>query len=499
MLEVLDKSLNAKDTFFLNKILGLGVDVENNVAYIKTNRDIISRKIGVNIKTVTRRLSHLGDIGFINVEKKLGKNGGYVIKLNPDKFNFPNDDSVLKNPTTSFIKLVDKLYTKKNRNKGVRRTRSEMAIIRDEQSRMSELQRKENSILINEYSSKPIDWNFFSKTSNPDRNLRIWVISRAYDAYVRAYENKYERSYKQKEHIGSFYYGKGKKSHADYYHSLRDGFIGSRNYNSFNKLLEFSDELNENPIVLMGKVFERYAFNHYSYQHPARIPVPNQIVDVKGISVIRSSLKNQKETNRYRMGASTDFIGSAELISINRMYLDIDSESYDYSKELSGSSELISLSHYYSQLMFNASSILDKHEIKVLHYYMNEQLRLILGRTGISHVSSEIATVYFEELKPFIDNAIENHTLNELFRELSRLMGNYSDNYTGNSSYMMASAYRANINGNNIARRVRAVLLQRNDSYYTIHDVMEVVSKVGTLLPLTKIGMLDRNVVFNQY
>ncbi len=500
MVQVLDKSLNAKDTFFLNRILDLGVSVEENVAYIKTNREIISRKVGINIKTVTRRLSHLGNIRIISVEKKLGKNGGYVIKLNPDKFNFPEKGSVLKSPDASFVKLVDKLYTKKSRNFGVRRTKSEMSAFREEQRQMSYAERQENKILTNEYKNKPIDWNFFSRTSNPELNLRLWVISRAYDAYVRAYENKYETSYKRKEHIGTFYYGKSRKSHNDSYRSLRDGFIGTRNYKSFKKLMDFSEQVNENPIVLMGKVFERYAYNHYSYQHPARIPVPNQVTDVKGLSVIKQSLSNQKETNRHRMGASTDFLSSVELISINRMYLNINTtKPINYMLELERTPEMMSLRHYYNQLMFNARSLLSEKDLNILKYYINEQVRLMVGRTGISHVSSEIATVYFEELKPYIEDAITNKHVNDTFIQLSDVMGNYSQGSSGSNAYMLASAYKANKNGNNIARRVRAVLLQRSGSYYTVHEVMGVISKIPNLLPLTKIGMLDRKIVFTSY
>ena len=500
MVQVLEKSLDAKDTFFLNSILDLGVSIEENIAYIKTNRELIARKVGVNIKTVTRRLTHLGKIDVVSVEKKLGKNGGYVIKLNPDKFNFPDDDSILKLPDASFTKLVDKLYVKKPRNMGIRRTKSEMAIYKEEQRQMSYNQRQENKILTQDYATKPIDWKFFEGTSNPELNLKLWVISRAYDAYVRAYENKYESSYKRKEHIGTFYYGKSRKSHTDSYHSLKDGFIGSRNYNSFNKLLELSVDLNENPIVLMGKVFERYAYNHYSYQHPARIPVPNQVIDVKGISVIKQSLSNQKDTNRHRMGASTDFLGSAELISINRLYLSMDKNTYtDYIEELDNTSEMLSLKHYYNQLIFNARSLLNSHDIDVLKYYINEQVRMIVGRTGITHVSSEISTVYFEELKPYIDDAIKNHHINDTFVQLADKMGNYSSGSSGKNAYMLASAYKANKNGNNIARRVRSVLLQRAGNYYSIHEVISVINKIPNLLPLTKIGMLDRNVVFNNY
>lgn len=500
MVTVSDNSLSARDTFFLNKIVGLGVDYTDNIAYVKTTREYLSKKIGVNIRTITRRLNHLGEVGYVNVESKLGKNGGYIIKLNPDKFSFPIDDSLLKNPTKTFTNLVDKLYHKKSRNRGVRRTKTEMDQLRREQERMTSQQRSENKMLETKYLMKPLDWDFFASTSEPDTNFRVWVISRAYDAFVKAYEHKYEVSYRNKEHVGTFYYGKGKKSHSNSYKSLKDGFIGSRNFDAFKKLLDLSRDLNENPIVLMGKVFERYSFNHYSYQHPARIPVPNQVMDKKGVDVIMSSLKNQKEMNRFRMGASTDFLNNAEIIAINREYLSIDnSQDTDYNEELTGDKQLLSLKHYYNQLMFNAKSRLNKSELKVLDYFMREQIDLIIGKTGISHVLSEYATVAFETLKPYIDKSLEEGTINQTFYDLANLMGNYESKATGNATVMLSSAYVANKNGYNIARRVHAIIKQRQGDYYTIHEVMKVIQKVPDLLSLTKSGLLDRKVVLIEY
>lgn len=500
MVTVSDNSLNARDTFFLNKVVGIGVDYTDNIAYVKTTREYLSKKIGVNIRTITRRLNHLGEIGYVNVESKSGKNGGYVIKLNPEKFSFPVDDSLLKNPTKTFTTLIDKLYYKKPRNKGIRRTRAEMDQLRREQELMTSQQRSENKILNTKYTIKPLDWDFFSNTSDPDTNFRVWVISRAYDAFVKAYEHKYEVSYRNKEHIGTFYYGKGKKSHSNAYKSLKDGFIGSRNFNAFKKLLDLSKELNENPIVLMGKVFERYSFNHYRYQHPARIPVPNQIMDKKGVDVIKSSLRNQKEVNRFRMGASTDFLNNVEIIAINREYLSIDNfKTIDYNEELTGDKQLLSLKHYYNQLMFNAKSRLNHKDLKVLDYFMREQIELIIGNTGVSHVISEYATLAFETLKPYIDKSLKDGTINETFYDLANLMGNYDKKATGNSTVMLSSAYVANKNGSNIARRVHAIIKQRQGDYYSVHQVIKVIQKVPDLLPLTKSGLIDRKVVLNKY
>lgn len=500
MLTIKDNSLNAKDTFYLNKILGLGYEVLDNVAYIKIKRNELANALGVNSKTITRKLQQFGEVGYVKVDKKRGRNGGYVLQLNPDKFNFPADDSNLKKPTKNIVNMVEKLYKRKDRVQGVRRTQEEMALYRKEQERMSEEQRQANKLLMTDYRFKAVDWNFFSQTSEPERNFRIWVISRAYDTYVKMYEDKYVQSYKAKEHVGQFYYGIPRRRHSKTYHSLTGEFIGNRNFKSFSKLLDYAEEINENPIVLMGKVFERYAFNHYSYEHKPKVPVPNQVVDKNGIRVIETSLKNQKETNRNRMRASTDFMGNVELISINREYLEFGNKSIkDYIQVLGDTSETRSFRNFYNQLMFNVKDKLTLPEQHTLRYFMNEQARMLVGRTGVTHVSSELGSVYFDMLKKNFKQSVDTNTVNEFFSQLADLMGNYETGSAGMGAFSMASAYKANEDWNNNARKVRTIILQRYNMYSRVSEVMAVIEKIATYLPLTKLGMLKRDIVLKNY
>lgn len=497
------EKLNTKDTFFINKALGIGVKFIKDVAYIKTTREALAEVTKVTPKTITRKLSKFGDIGLVSVEHKTGNNGGIIIKLNPDKFNFEDQESILVNPTKKDITLADKLFSKYNRNKGIRRTKLEVKEYNENKRLMTEKSKRDNSILINEYAGKKaIDWDFFSRTSNPDKYLEVWMVSRAYDSFVKAYEKLYVDSYNDYDNQG-FRYGIQAPKHPYHYRSLQGAFIDSYNFKSFYKLIEYAKSIKVNPIVAMGKVFERYAYTHYTYKRYARVPVPNQLVDKNGKRIIHESLVNQRMSNRMYGGMTTNLLNNPELLAVYNLY----NKLTDNVQEDSIIDKIVhnfghgSLYHYYNTMLLNVSSLLSEDELKAVKFYMEEQVNMMLDNRSVYLTQTEVGAMTMRISIPKLLAKID-----ELGVEVNSLaviqenIGAYDIAPSNTNMEFISNAVWSEIKtANNIAREVYRVFKQKSEDWYSFSYLQKVLHKVAKYIPTTSTGMINRDIVMNNY
>jgi len=496
------EKLNTKDTFFINKALEIGVNVSNKVAYVRTNRDELSRLTNVSTKTITRKLKKFGDIGLVSVEHKTGINGGVIIKLNPDKFYFSNMESMLVNPTKSDIKLVNSVFNKYNRSKGLRRTKSEMQEYNELKKTFNNKVKSYNEKLINNYiSMKPIDWSFFSETDSSEEYFKIWLLSRAYDSFVKAYEKLYTDAYAKYNGSG-FRYGFKNPRHPMYYRSLQGAFIESYNFKSFRKILEFSSDKNINPIVAMGKVFERYAYTHFTFNRNPKVPVPNQIIDKNGKNAIEQAIINQRMTNRFRHGLTTDFLNSPEIMSVYNTY-------NDYTRGFNPSpiDERIatnfgknSLYHYYNLMMKNVESELEDNELELLNFYIREQLGIMLDNQSVELLQSEVGALTLRETVPKLLSIAAEDTSIDVIGILQQHLGKHGSNYNKDmNGKWMSNAIWTELNSTNIARETRRVYYQSTGNWFSISEMQKILPKINKYLPTSKTGMLDRDKVMSDY
>lgn len=497
------QKLNTKDTFFINKTIGLGVKFINDIAYVKTTREALSGVTKVTPKTITRKLSKFGKLGLISIEHKTGVNGGIIIKLNPDEFNFENQESMLANPTETDIKLADKLFSKYTRSKGIRRTKLEIKEYNDNKRRLTERAKLDNNLLINEYAGKKaLDWEFFSRTANPDEYLQIWIISRAYDSFVKSYEKKFVDSYN--EYIGSgFRYGFKSPKHPYHYRSLQGAFIDSYNFKSFKKLVEMSKEMGVNPIVAMGKVFERYSYTHYTYKKYAHVPVPNQIVDKNGKRIIEESRINQRMSNRLYEGMTTDFLNNPETLAVYNLYNNVVDGSVDRSvtEKIISNFGRGSLYHYYNQVILNVKSVLSEEEVRAVKFYIEEQVNMMTDNRSLYLTQTEVGSLTLRLAIPKLLNKID-----ELGLEVNALsvaqenIGAYGIKPSNtNMEFMYKSIWAEVKTANNIAREVYRIYKQSTGEWYSITTLQNVLHKVAKYIPTTSTGMLNRDIVMNNY
>lgn len=497
------EKLNTKDTFFINKAISLGVKFFKDVAYIKTTREALSEVTRVTPKTITRKLSKFGDIGLVSVEHKTGSNGGIIIKLNPDKFSFEDQESMLVNPTKSDIKLADKLFSKYSRTKGIRRTKLEIKEYNDIKRKLTERAKQDNNILINEYAGiKAIDWDFFSRTADPDKYLQVWLLSRAYDSFVKSYEKLFVDSYNDYDGKG-FRYGMRTPKHPYHYRSLQGAFIYSYNFKSFMKLIEYANSIKSNPIIVMGKVFERYAYTHYTYKKYAHVPIPNQLVDKNGRRIVEESLSNQRMSNRMYEGMTTDFLNNPELLALYNLYTSVVNpiEHVDINDKIIRNFGHGSLYHYYNTMMLNVSSILDEEELKVVKFYMSEQVNMMTDNRSVYLTQTEVGAMTMRTSIPKLlskirESGVEVNAL-AVIQENIGAVGIKPSNT--NMEFISNAVWSEIKTGNNIAREAYRIVGQSIGNWYPIAKMQKVLHKVSKYIPTTSTGMLNRKVVMNNY
>lgn len=487
--------ISPKDIFIINKILGLGISVQNHVAYVKTTRNDIARETKVSLKTVTRKLQQYGDLSLISFEKKLGAKGGLIIKLNPEKFNFTGVKSALTNPTKKETKLVNRLFPSYNKKVAIRRTKTEMAEYRELKRTMSNKTEKANNLLITEYiGKKDIDWDFFRTIDDSEHVYKVWLLSRVYDSMVDTYEKYYTEEYHNVDN--GYAIGYEKEKHSAGYKSLNGAFIGSYNFKAFERLIEFSNEVKMSPAVIMSKVFERYRYTHVMYNKKAKIPVPNQLVDKNGKRIFKEALFNQRATGRFNGTLAIDMGYNPELAQVFSIYEQVSKEMpYQTTNQFLYEKEgLSSAYHYYNQVMFNISQEgASYEEARVIDFYIHEQYKIKHTRIPSVAIGTEIGNYVVEMVKEqgyeLEDNAIARTVADAFGTEIS------SENRDINW-YKKLGTY-ANKKG--IALEVTRVDNQRQGHSYTMAQIAQVVDKYQKYFPVSKSGMLKFEVINTQF
>jgi len=492
----LKENISPRDTFLVNSILGLGVTVQNHVAYVKTTRKELAREAKVSTKTITRKIQKFGDVGLISFEHKLGAKGGIIIKLNPDKFSFGDLKSPLTNPTKSETRLIDRLFPVYKRTKAIRRTKSEMAEYNQLRSKFSKRVKDANNEIINNYlDKKDLDWSFFDGIGDEGHSYQVWLLSRAYDAMVSTYEKQYVDDYNDPDNHQL--YGYAKRKHGSNYRSLDGAFIGSYNYKSFERLIEFSDSIGFNPVIVMGKVFERYVYTHKMYNRKAKIPVPNQLIDKNGTRIVKEAIENQKKVNKFNGTLSTDFKNSPELMAIYKVYTN-----YAYHKETKPVSTLSmikndfgtgSLYHYYTQAMYNVNTILTDDEVRAVDFYLRQQIGMMVDHQATVAISSEVPSLSIR----IASEQLPDSSKDELTELITTSMGALSG---GKLQFpWFENAIETVLSGHNIAQETYRVEFERYGMFYSIQKIASALNKVKNYVPVSPVGSLIRKDVLTGF
>lgn len=492
----LKENISPRDTFLVNSILGLGVTVQNHVAYVKTTRKELAREANVSTKTITRKIQKFGDVGLISFEHKMGAKGGLIIKLNPDKFHFGDLKSPLTNPTKGETRLIDRLFPSYQRTKAIRRTKTEMAEYNQLRSKFTKKVLDANNTLLNEYiGKKDLNWEFFNGMEDNGHSYQVWLLSRAYDAMVSAYEKQYVDDYNDPDNHQL--YGYPKRKHGINYRSLDGAFIGSYNYKSFERLITFSDEIGYNPVIVMGKVFERYVYTHKMYNRKAKIPVPNQLIDKNGTRIVKESIENQKKANKFNGTLSTDFKNSPELMAVYKVYTN-----YSYHKETSPISTLSliknnfgmeSLYHYYTQAIYNISSILTDQETRAVDFYLRQQVGLMIDHQATVAISAEIPSLSIR----IASEQLPDSSKEELTNLISTSMGSVSGGKS--QSKWFENAIETVLSGRNIAQETYRIEFERYGLFYSVQDIAAALNKVKDYIPVSPVGSLIRKNVLTGF
>lgn len=483
--------LNTRDAFLMRQLLGLGVSVQNHVAYVKTTRAELARTAKVSTKTITRKIQYFGDVGLISFEHKKGAKGGLIIKLNPNKFTFDNLKSPLTDPTVQETKLVNRLFPSYNKPKAIRRTKTEMKEFRDLKKSFTRDIANANDILINDYiGKKDIDWDLFSRTENTEHNYQVWLLSRAYDAMVFTYEKMYVDEYKDPEN--GHLYGYEKSKHNKGYRSLNGAFFGSYNFKSFERLIDFSNSIKQNPILVMGKVFERYSYTHHMYNKKAKIPVPNQLVDKNGRRIVHEAIVNQKSANKFYGTISTDFKDNPELVLAFTMY-----ENFVKHNEPVSTLSLINnsfgqgpLYHFYTQMIYNVSQELEDDKVRAIDFYMREQVKMMIDKTASTMVVSNTAKLAINLANEKIDSDLLPYAVTQNMGSLTP--DEYEEKWVSN-------AIETILTDSQTMTEPYIVENQRNNLYYTVPEVSDALKQANKYIPIAPSGMLKRTSILEKF
>ena len=485
----LKENISSRDTFLVNSLLKLGVSVQSHVAYIKTTRKELAREAKVSTKTITRKLQKYGDIGLISFEHKTGAKGGLIIKLNPDKFNFENMNSPLTNPTKKNISLLNKLFPAYNKKSAIRRTKSEMAIYREERSKFNKLVTDANNLLISDYiDKKDLDWEFFNSIGDNEHTYQVWLLSRAYDSMVNIYEKMYVNDFNEPGNDGVFGYAKPR--HKKGYRSLDGAFVGSYNYKSFERLINFATELNQNPILVMSKVFERYAYTHHMYNRKATIPVPNQLIDKNGKRIVNEAISNQKKVNKFNGTMSTDFMDSPEMMATYQIYTNY---AFNHSVKPASTLRIIhdnfgdtSIYHYYTQLIYNLSNVMSDKEVRAVDFYIRQQVLSMVDNRATTILTSNVANMAIKMVyDEFGDGNVEN-----IVPLITQEMGSIEK--TKSQSKWVNNAIEVILSGVNLAEEVYRIEFQRHGMFYTATEIADALNKAVSYVPVSASGMIKR-------
>lgn len=486
----------------------LPVTIENNIAYIISNRKTLSKLSGKTVKTVTRNLKSFSEANLIKLEYRLGKDGGYVIMLNPDLLDFSIRDNPLTNPTKEDISLINKIFplSDKRKPKGIRRTKAEMESYRAQLVAQSDKERKLNNIVSNE-TLFGVNWTLFKKTGNATHNYKIWLTTKAYDNFVYTYETYYTNLYKTLLEQGvpaGKRRGMRTRKHNTNYTSLKDLWFGTPNWKTAEKIVKASDELNITPVAFISKVFERYNYTHMMTGKPAHIPMLNQVIDKNGYRYVVESIRNQKFLTKMRSGnLPIEFMKSLTLKHINFIFnaLDKGINIYDIPDPIAENS----YKKYYDLVSRNIKRLVDIDKYKAIDYYLKEQIAFANQTDTLRYSASDTIYYAMNKLKPIVEEELlENPDSIDPAIYMLETMGPDSDNnnlsgYKGYHAEALFSTYKEHTQDGFILRSVVQVEKQRENIDFTYQYLQEAISEVGDMIPVTNLGLLDRDRIKDKF
>ena len=343
MTTVKSKINNKTDEFIEQLLQSNEIVVTNNVAMMKTSRKALSEATGRSTKTITRALERLEKYGMVSVEYRLGRNGGYVIKFNPEMFEFDGIDSnILTNPTKEDVTLINQVFseTRPHKVKGDMLTEAEYKRYKADQMLLEEKYREYNHQLAKYWTNigdNMIPWEFFEQFGeDTDRYYKAYLLSKTYDTIAVAWDQYVVRMHefdKETAKDREFYPVRGwdnrTRVHMDNYHSLRPfGWFGSSNWNTALRLVDYFE--NEypglNPVVYISALFEQgvnfqtWKFSQNDFTAKILFPHMRDLDNKRFKKYYDSRIANQEMTVRMYGGIRVDMLNNPRIFALSKIW-----------------------------------------------------------------------------------------------------------------------------------------------------------------------------------
>ena len=496
------------------EILKQATVYKDYVVSILTRRTLAGA-LKCSLKTVTRNLQQMEQQKLITFESRTGQKGGIVIKFNPEKFDFPQVDNPLSNPTKSDEQLINSLLPKKPAYKptGKRRTAREMGLYRAQILLGKDKESQYNKYLQGQ-AFTGMNWDFFEKTDNPKDNYRAWIVGQIFTAYVNAYNDYYFRMRQKQVKDGVPRADqRGFWIKPPLYDCLKTEFFGTRNWTYAKKLANYCKVNHRNPVSFIGSVFSWYEFNHLNFNTKHPVPQFSTTTSAKGIEIYLKARHNQMDNVIGTKDVPYDSKGWQSITALKSIWNNIDSgvktihtqtlDKYLESKD----KRVLPYVNFYNDTLKNAKEMLSDDELGTLKYFLRVQLGIVFG-TLPSYVSLGIPEVEVSLIKA--KDMLKGHP-NLLMKGIEHLTHSFSFDPTI-SEYWTAEDYKQKqiedvgnmyaslfCEDRSITRQVTQVDLQKNSQYVNMHTVLAVVKKAQKLLPLNSLGMLDRNTIKEKF
>ena len=485
-----------------------------NYAIVKGNRKDLATALGRSLKTITRNFKAFESCGLGKLESRSGVHGGFVLKLEPSKFNFATGNNILTSPSKEDQILIDSLFPKKPKRKrtGERRTKVEMDLVRASQQMLSEKEREYNEFLTHRNNLEPLGWSFFEKTDDPYRYRRAWMVGQLYDAWVSNYEQLYQRKYVETAQKG-YTTPKGiRNKPATHSHCLSERFFGTRNWQYCLNLLDYCDSMNYDINNYIGAVFGRYEYSYLESFSTTLMPSLAVTASSRGKEIYEDSKHHMKDYWKAYKNVPTNEGGNMTIRAlagaIRQSTIDagVDITQANTTPQWTPTNRSDTYKAYYTETLEQASKRLNETDLKLLTQFLNTQYGYIYNNAKLPLLDVVGYLAYSKAckaMKPMPGNFVENAQF------LGTLLAvDYKTNPYGITEEMGKDMQLKQAANNVIACdsddgyasiRVGTVELQRTGAYHSQAQLTAVISQVEDLIPLTDLGFLDRGAIIEQF
>lgn len=213
----------------------------------------VATEVSQDVRTVTRHINKLRDLGLVTKEAKRGKGGGTVVVFNSELLNFEPTDNPLTSETKEAKEIRETVFPSKPKKEPKRHYRTKQQIAEDRALRTQ--QQNWEADMNARIAKHSINRDLFDNFENPQRAFRAYVISKIFDAYTVYFSQQRMERFKGKDDQR---YNQAKRVFAQRYHyrSMPHEFVGTVQFKHFYKLARFlGDDID--PLAYLTVQFER--------------------------------------------------------------------------------------------------------------------------------------------------------------------------------------------------------------------------------------------------